>query len=434
MKPDNILYLAYYFPPMGMAGVMRTVKFIKYLPKFGYEPAVITVKPLSYHAYDHTLLDEIPDDVGIIRTESLEPLRIMRLMGELTAKLRGSEYETSPVISTRSRWGGYLVRALLPPDEKILWHPFLIPGAVRELRDGDYKAIVTTSPPESIHLAGLVIHRMTGIPWIADFRDAWTTNLLRKNQPFISRWLDRYFEGMVVRNCTRMITVTEELKDEFITRYPEVSEDKFITITNGFDHKELTWHKPEKDTDKLVITHCGNFSSFQSASYFLRAVSELIDERPHLKDEIQVSFVGVMREDEVEMIERSDLSEVVELKGYLPHKQALEEQLNSDILLLIAHPEIEKTRILGKTFEYLWARRPIFAVAPEGATVNLIRRENAGFSVHPGDVEGIKEKLLDVIEKYKSDGLAPLKDEGLLRYTRENLTGDLVDVLDDIIR
>jgi len=428
----RILYITYFFPPLGTVGVMRTLKFIKYLPDFGIKPTVITVKPIHHYAFDYSLLREIPEDIRVIKTESLEPLRIMKILKDFKTKFKKEEHKSSQMLSPGRRWGGIISRALLPPDEKVLWHPFLIPSALTEFKGRGYKAIITTSPPESIHLAGLIIHKITGIPWIADFRDGWTTTHIRRIQPPISRVIDEFFEKLVIRNCTKIITITDELRDEFIERYPETNPDKFITITNGYDPQVIDWHPPRKDTTKLVITHCGSFTTLQSALNLLNSVRDLLQESPSIEEKLQIRFVGVMKEEEVEMIERSGLSSVVEILGYLPHRESLEEQLNADILLLIAPGDIEKTRIYSKVFEYLWARRPILAIAPEGATVDMIRREGTGIIIHPDDREGIKEMITGIISHPDTLPTVKINDEFLKKYSRVKLTGKLAEVIKDI--
>ena len=54
----KVLLIAYYFPPMGLSGVQRTVKFAKFLPQYGWKPTVLTVEPTGYYAFDDTLLKE----------------------------------------------------------------------------------------------------------------------------------------------------------------------------------------------------------------------------------------------------------------------------------------------------------------------------------------------------------------------------------------
>ena len=70
MSERNVLVLAYYFPPMGVSGVLRTVKFVKYLCDYGWNPTVLTATPRSYYCYDDTLLEDFGGRaVEIIRTD-----------------------------------------------------------------------------------------------------------------------------------------------------------------------------------------------------------------------------------------------------------------------------------------------------------------------------------------------------------------------------
>ena len=125
----RVLVIAYYFPPMGMGGVQRTMKFVRYLPDFGWDPIILTVKDVLYHARDESLLHEIQER-SIIRTESLDPQRILWKLMRSEKKRTGTRSPQKPSILLE-RINRNLLTWFLIPDPKILWTPHAICRAKR---------------------------------------------------------------------------------------------------------------------------------------------------------------------------------------------------------------------------------------------------------------------------------------------------------------
>ncbi|MBI4531732.1 MAG: glycosyl transferase family 1, partial [Candidatus Latescibacteria bacterium] len=144
----SVLIVAYYFPPMGLSGVQRTVKFAKYLPRFGWSPTILTVHTVDYLAYDPSLLDDLPDGIPIVRTSSadvLSLLRVIRRPHSRPATVR-SGIGLNPPERLRSLLN-YISQALLLPDNKVGWFPFALARGRKLLRERRFDAIYATAPP-----------------------------------------------------------------------------------------------------------------------------------------------------------------------------------------------------------------------------------------------------------------------------------------------
>ncbi len=198
MPPNrNILLISYYFPPLGMGGVGRSLGLMKHLPKHGYNVTVLTVKDILYPEYDRTLLSGLDED-KIIRTDSCDPSRILYLLG--ARKKLSFGFSNTSILSL-----------LYYPDLKRGWNPFALRAARKIIKEKDISAVITTSPPPSSHLVGLRLKKETGITWIADFRDIWFSESIDHVYPTD---FQRNFAG---RQRDRIIAFADEIVTVYST-------------------------------------------------------------------------------------------------------------------------------------------------------------------------------------------------------------------------
>lgn len=338
-----------------MAGVQRVSKLVKYLPRFGWRCTVITPKPIHYYAYDNTLLEDIPSGTRIIRTPSLCPQRMARIVLDIKAQVAGQPYRPPEYLTPSNRRFMSALKNFLIPDEKIGWIPFALWAGIKEVISGNYQAIMTTNPPESVHLIGLALSTISGLPWVADFRDEWSRRALRRRQLGFTKWANRQLEKTVISKADLVTTVSPKMTADFASLYREKSANRPVTITNGFDPEVIPYHPRVNRSRKMLLTHVGNFTDQSSAKTFLEALKEMKRAKPDLNKGLSVRFLGLMRYEDAQLVENYHLSDVVEMCGYLPYRQALSALLDSDALLLLMGEGLEESRILLKTFEYLWA-------------------------------------------------------------------------------
>jgi len=405
----KVLIIAYHYPPLGGSGVFRTLKFTKYLPRFGFKPYVLTVKNAMYQAKDPTLLEDIPNEVEIFRTFSIEHKIFLMPFYAL---------KTTP------KW-------IFVPDINIGWLPFAVRQGERIIKKENINVIYATAPIFTSLLIGCLLKRKTGKPLVIDFRDPWTQNVFTKYPTRLHKKIEEKMEERVLKEADYIIVAGDYLKHVLTERYPFVK-SKMEVITNGFDPDDFKDLKMRKQTEKFRIIHTGSIYGLLTARPFLLALSKAIEEKTNLKEKLEVMFVGSYGNETSILVHKLGLNDVVKLVKYTPHKKCLELMLNSHLLLLlIALKDYEGTGILtGKLFEYLASRIPILAIAPEnGAAANIIRPLKAGVVVSPDNIELIKETIFKFYEMWEQGKLSKITGN-ITRYDRVFLTQQLAQIFD----
>jgi glycosyltransferase involved in cell wall biosynthesis len=413
----RLLVLSYYFPPLGMSGVQRTLKFVKYLPQFGWQPVVLTIKPRGSYGYDPALLDEIPG-TEIVRTFSFDPLYL-------------SPSKHSPSAAARRGMVAGLNRFFIP-DNKLGWIPFAVNRGLSLAKEQSIDAIYSTAPPFSSHLAALALKRKLGKPLICDFRDAWTQNPMASYASPLHKWLDRSLERKVLKNADRVLAINQEILDSFVGMHPGVNSDKFRVLPQGFDPADFEGVAPIKRS-KFTIVYTGTFVEKRTPEPLLRALALIRDKQPDIFSDIQVIFAGAYRQSDKEMVRSAGMDKMVEFKGYVPHKESLALLKSADLLWLVIHPSEGKTVATGKLYEYLGAQKPILASVPEGgAAAELVNRTKTGQVFSLSDSMSAKDYMVELY-KNKGRGLISVGSAFTASYDRRGIAHRLSNELDTMV-
>jgi glycosyltransferase involved in cell wall biosynthesis len=395
----NLLFIAYYFPPMGMGGVQRSVKFVKYLPEFGYEPTVLTVRDVHYYQHDPSLSADIAN-ARIIRTESLDPLRILRTL-KPHGRQTGPSAAAAP--SAIEKCNRVLSRWVFIPDSKIAWIPFAVSAALRSARRIRFDAIFTTSPPHSAHLAGLLLQKALRVPWIADFRDSWLMEKFDRVPTRFHRMINDRLLRAVVGHADRLVAVSEPILSD-LKGASDRSRDAFLCIPNGFDpedFRETAW----TPSPKFRITYCGTANPVHSPDDFFRGLQVAFGKRPDLRPQIEVRFVGSVTGIDLDrMADAYGIRETIRQTGYLAHSESLRRLMDSDLLLLVLPSDSSAGVVTGKLYEYMASGIPILGIIPDGEAKRLIRSYARGITVHPDDPQGISGTLIRIFDLWKRGG------------------------------
>ncbi|MCC7430163.1 glycosyltransferase family 4 protein [bacterium] len=411
----KILIFAYYFPPMGMGGVQRITKFCKFLPAFGWQPTVITVKPTAYYGFDETLSGEIKQ-TKIHRTESLDPLRLAYFLN----KTKKAQQQTSDKNSFVSK-----LFSLFLPDNKILWVPFAIKKAKKLLETETFDAVFTTSPPHSVHFAGLYVKKNFGITWIADFRDDWVGGHLDFQKNKFMNSISKRMEQKILKNADAIISVTETTTQNFQAKLNRNSE-KFFTITNGFDLEDFVFEQNFEPQKKFTITYTGSISKFADPIKILEALKILASKVG--KDKILIKFIGTFTNSNFEeMISTYEKYFEIQKIGYLPHKEAIFETAKTDILLLLAESNLTGM-IPGKLFEYLAYRKPILGVLPKSDSFVILSKVSNAKLCEPHEESEILANIELLYNDWKNNSLDKNSSDFSV-FERKNLTARLVEIL-----
>jgi glycosyltransferase involved in cell wall biosynthesis len=317
-------------------------------------------------------------------------------------------------------------RRLLLPDASVTWNLTAIPAAIRIVRREGIDAVITTSPPPSVHFVGAAVQRSTGVKWIADLRDPIVANQHRRDDTAAARARQKAVEQvarLVASQADAVTCVSEVIADEVRGLGARGS---VRVIANGadFDDFEGLEYRPGA---RFRITHTGSFFGQRDPRPFLQAFKDA-------NLDAVVRFVGDFRSTDREWAEGLGLGDRLELVDYLPRSEALRVQRDSEALLLLI-PDAGgrgKGVLSGKVFEYIAAERPILAVVPpDGAAAELIRETGAGVVVGPDDVDGIRDALIAMHERFVNGGLpgvelATRDEERLSRRARVEEMADLL--------
>ncbi|MGB7060951.1 MAG: glycosyltransferase [Candidatus Zixiibacteriota bacterium] len=427
MREKKVLILAYYFPPLGMGGVQRVAKFAKYLPLFGWKPYVVTVKEAEYPAKDYSLLEELPPEAQVIRTGSFDPLRISFILKGLFNMKR--QKKGSPGGSVPERWK--ISSWLFFPDTKVAWIPFALLRALSLCRKEKIDLVFSTSPPPSLHLTGYLLKLLTGRPWIADFRDPWTGYKLETFPTPFHLFLKERLRRLIMNSADRVIAANPAIRSDFETRYPRM--EKIRLINQGYDEEDFRALEPSV-AKTFTIGYLGTFSPDCDPEPFFSALGEWIDQRKIPKNKVKLIHIGLSAGiDTGGLMERHALKDVVTRKGYLSHKEALEEMKGVSLLLLVTseHPSVFPAKI----FEYLRLKKPLLCIVPPGSQIaRFLTKMKAGQVVSPDDKAGISRILHSRFSDFEKGGLGlELDEEKLKEFDRKSLTLSLASLFDEVI-
>jgi glycosyltransferase involved in cell wall biosynthesis len=444
----KLLVIAYYFPPVGGGGIQRTLKFAKYLPRYNWEPVILSVKDIAYRSYDPTPLEEIPG-VPITRTGSLDPFRIANILKRATGRTRlpvfsGGHFESfvdlkeksaekHGITTRRTRIFASLSKYVFLPDIQIMWAPFALIKALSICRSEKVAAIYTTSPPESAHLVGLALKKLTGLPWVADFRDVWERSFWRQRLPVVHRWINRKLEDFVLSAADGLVLNTwpalDRIKKMIRLDIP------VAVIPNGFDLSDFTGKGIDRRDDRFIIVHFGNFGAGLDAASILRAFASAGENNSDFAEKAVLYLLGVGVSDDAAEVRRLGLEGKVVFAGYLAHREGLRFCKAADLLLLVMGPSFEEERVPGKLYEYMGAGKPVLAAAPEGEAARLVRAVyGESWVVGPADVPGIAGRFVEEFERRRRGIAPPVPDPVLISgFERRKLTSRLAEFLDKVI-
>ncbi|MCA9548992.1 MAG: glycosyltransferase family 4 protein [Myxococcales bacterium] len=408
--PPSALFIAYHYPPRGGVAVLRTIKFLKYLHRFGWRLKVLTLKTQRYVVTDDTLGAEVPDSVDIVRLP--DP---------------GPAISKAALALTRKR---FAARGF--PDVESWWVPAAAAAAVDAVVRGRIPVIYTTSPPHSTHLVGEWCKRLTGVRWVADFRDTWADNpYFVEPAGWRRRWKER-LERRVVETADVILANTPQALDAFVARYPAHAE-KFVWLPNGYDDDDfVTVPAPRPTPHPLTLMYVGSAGGTRPLDHFFAALDELRRAGAPGAADLEVVFVGPISVKVQRQVEALGLGAQVRFTGQLPHAEAVAEMYNCDVLLLLQFADHGgSTALPSKVFEYMKARKVIFGMTCEGPTSELIRQYPAGFVTAPDDVPAIREVLARLLDLHRRGALPTVDDDGdhIERFSREALTRQLHDIM-----
>lgn len=415
----KVLILTYYFPPAGGSGVQRWLKFVKYLPQFGIEPIVYTVKNAKYPILDNSLEKELPKNSTILKQPIFEPNNFIKS----NAKKSTGFLQEKP--STTAKLMQYIRANYFIPDARKFWIKPSIKYLSNYLKNNPVDVIITTGPPHSVHLIGLALKKKFAIPWIADFRDPWTNIDYFHKLPLTKKAKKKHFqlEKEVLTNATKIIVVGKTMQEEFLSYNKNT-----IVIENGYD--DFTQNFQTEKDQKFSLLHIGLLNQDRNHITFWEALQELSEEIPKFKQDLEIKLIGKVCNEAINEIEKNNLTNNLILTDYIPHNEVVNYQKSAQVLVLfVNNTPNAKGIITGKIFEYLQAKRPILAIAPtNGDLAEIITNTQSGIVADFNDKQNIKKALLSYYLKYQKNTLN-ICPKNIEKYHRRELTKKLAEVI-----
>ncbi|MDZ7260787.1 MAG: glycosyltransferase family 4 protein, partial [candidate division KSB1 bacterium] len=322
------------------------------------------------------------------------------------------------------------------PDARIGWLPFALACGMKIIRQETIEVIYSSAPPYTCHLIGFWLKKITGKPWVADFRDSWVGWLSAPRRPVLPAKLDRYLERSVLKWADKILTVSKGVAQDLGSRNPNLMDSRWHLLPNGYDGADFEGVQAFPSNNKFVITYTGSLYGHRNPYYFLQAIAELMAEAEDLRQYLQLTFVGRMGRSIEDMLRDSRFEGLVKIVPYVSHRESLQYLLSSDVLLLIIDDAPANKGILtGKLFEYLGARKPLLALAPEGEAAELIREVKAGVVAHPANVEEVKQALRYYYQNWKDHTLSSeeMDVDKIQAFDRRELARRLADILDRVV-
>ena len=427
----RLVFLAHYFPPMGGAGVQRSVKFVKHLRSFGIDPVVFT-GPAELHGRwqpeDSSLVSELPDDLELHRIPGSPPAQ----------ETRASRwFGATPPFATWLRTG----------MEQLAQTQSAPPDAV----------FVTLAPYEALAPA-LALAQRWGCPIVADLRDPWALDEVRIYPSGWHRWRERTRMRHLLAQCDAVLWNCPEACRAGQALLGERNAERQHCLTNGYDEADFAGLDARAPDGRLRIVHSGYLHTelglrhrrrgqvqrmlggelvpvdflTRSHVFLLKALERLQQEDSALASKVELHLHGVLSETDTRLVEASAFRNI-HLHGYTPHAEVVRALVESDVLFLPMHalPEGHRARIVpGKTYEYLRAGRRILAAVPPGDAQDFIDAAKAGRCVAPGDVSAIFEAIRDLAGPEAPEPLP--EGRNITRFERRELTAQLAAIIDAI--
>ena len=408
--PGKVLIIAYHFPPlMGSSGLLRALKYCRYLPESGWQPTVLTAHPRTYEKVDTLQLSEIPANTRVLRAFALDTRTHLSIRG------RYSRYMSLP-----DRWSTWLLGAL--------------PSGLFEISRNKTDVIVTTFPIASAVLIGYLLHRITGIPWVADFRDSMTEDNYPRDP--LTRRIYRWIEKKAVRHASRLIFTARSTLQMYLQRYPDLSPDKCVVISNGYDEKDFV-ALPEREglTDrKLRILHSGLiYPEERNPVPLFKAVAALKKQGTIDAEWLTIDLRACGNEPQYRELAASlDIQDLVHFLPSIPYQQALQDANDADALLLMQGACCDH-QIPAKAYEYLRLRTPILALTSNtGDTAALLNECGGCTLIDLEDEDAICRQLPAFLASVR-EGTHNLPDmQSVSKYSRQHQAAELARCLNEV--
>ena len=427
----KVLVITYSWPPAGGIGVLRCLKFVKYLRDFGWEPIVLTAENPSYQFIDHDNVKEIPDGIEIHKVPIFEPINAFK---KITGRKKETPLQNITNNSEKKRsiidkFGMWVRGNFFIPDARSAWIKPCLRYIDHYLENNHIDAILTDGPPHTNTVIGMRISQKHNIPWLADFQDPWT-QVDYYSELYIGKRADkihRALEQEVFQTAKKITIASPSWKKDL----ESIGGRNVDVIYYGYDDTDFTEFSVKQE-DSLVIFHGGLLGQDRNPEVFFSVLNELINLYPLIRSKLKLKFAGEVDLTVKNSLKKHHLLEYTELMGMIPRKQVIKEYEKASLLLLpINKADNAAGRIPGKLFEMLRTGKNILVLGPDDGDVkSIVEKEKRGRSFEYGDKDLLMTYLTDILlnnsETTNTQG-------NIDRYSNKMITGKIAKYLDEMI-
>lgn len=405
----RVLMIAFQFPPFaGSSAIQRTLRFVQHLPRYGWQPMVLSAWPPAYESTSQDLMASVPPGVVVERAFALDAARHLAVGGRYPA-----------FIARPDRWrswrlGGALAgrRLIAPERPDVLW---------------------STYPIATAHALGATLQRVSGLPWVADFRDPMAQDGYPADPV---TW--RSYEGIertAVDAARFSVFTTPGAAALYRARYPSLAE-RMQVIENGYDEESFAAVEGQARAPlvpgKLTLLHSGAvYPEERDPSRFIEALALLKKAGTATADSLRVRFRASGHDALLRQLSaQHGVEDLVELLPAIPYTQALDEMLRADALLVLQAANCNQ-QIPAKLYEYLRAGRPVLGFTdPAGDTAVTMRAAGVEDVAPLDDAQAIAALLSQRLPQLAA-GTAPVpRAEAVRRNSREARAAELARLLE----
>jgi glycosyltransferase involved in cell wall biosynthesis len=402
--------VAFHYPPFqGGSGVHRTLKFSRYLPEFGWRPIVLSAHPRAYPQVGEEQLREIAPDVVVERAFALDASRHLSIAGRYS-------------------------RLTALPDPWSTWCLGAVWSGLRLIRKYQPSVIWSTYPIATAHLIGLMLHRFTGLPWVADFRDSMTEDNYPRDR--WSRECYLWIERRIAKHAARLVFTAPSTIRMYRDRYPDLTADRCLLISNGYDEEDfgqviISKNKGNANGRAVRLLHAGLiYTDDRDPRAFFRAIARLKKAGIINAAKVVIDLRASGSEEYYrKLLNELEICDLVRLLPAIPHHEALQDCADADALLLFQAASCNH-QIPAKAYEYLRFGKPVLALTPEqGDTGRLLAEAQGATIVDLADEERICQAFPQFIESVAKCCHPLPNGEFARRYSRKFQTSQVAVVL-----
>jgi len=422
----KVLVIAYYFPPMGLSGVQRTLKFVKYMKRLNWEPTVLTPEATGYYAHDLSLLKEVEEnEINVVRVSGNDINSRLASKGTIKIPREIVRKVLSRISST-----------IFIPDNKVGWTKVAIEKGRELLKNESFDLIFVSGPPFSAVNMAVELKKEFDIPLVVDYRDLWLGYQFAFYPTPFHKYLHKKMEYKALKKADKVTATNRKMKEKIINFYQFLSFEDIVIIPHGFDPEDFEKVKVEpKKSNKMYLTYSGAFYEYITPKYFLKAFKEISLEHPEIAANIELHFVGYLRTENMKLIKKLKLQEFVKTFGYLNHQESLSKIMMADVLwFMVGYGRNADTISSGKLYEYIGTRKPIISSVPDGALKISSQEYGASFITPPDDIAEIKKAIIKCYELYRKNELPKPNEDFVEKHRRDLLTEVLVKQFQFLIK